>query len=74
MKIKGECTDLEKSYLRLTSEPDPSQVRPEKVLKNSLKMLLNKWKEGSAKYNYISEQFRSIRQVIFFSLSEYCEN
>lgn len=57
------CNDLEKPYLRLTSEPDPSQVRPEKVLKNSLKMLLTKWKEGTSKYNYISEQFRSIRQV-----------
>lgn len=27
-------------------------------------MLVNKWKEGTAKYPYISEQFRSMRQVL----------
>jgi hypothetical protein len=61
--IIGTCTDLEKQYLRLTTLPNPSQVRPEHVLKKSLKMLKKKWKNNEADYNYISEQFRSIRQV-----------
>lgn len=61
--IIGTCTDLEKQYLRLTTLPNPSQVRPEHILKKSLKMLKKKWKNNEADYNYISEQFRSIRQV-----------
>ena len=43
--------------------PDSSQVRPESVLKKSLKMLKKKWKNKEADYNFINEQFRSIRQV-----------
>ena len=30
----------------------------------ALKMLKKKWKNNDADYNYISEQFRSIRQVL----------
>ena len=62
--IIGTCTDLEKQYLRLTTIPNPSNVRPEQILKKSLKMLKKKWKNNDADYNYISEQFRSIRQVL----------
>lgn len=54
--------DLEKQYLRLTTLPDTSQVRPEHILKKSLQMLKEKWKNKQADYNYVSEQFRSIRQ------------
>jgi hypothetical protein len=36
--IIGTCQELEKQYLRLTTIPDPSQVRPESVLKKSLKI------------------------------------
>jgi hypothetical protein len=46
----------------LTTLPDPSQIRPEHILKKSLQMLKQKWKNKAADYNYISEQFRSIRQ------------
>jgi hypothetical protein len=60
--IIGTCTELEKEYLRLTSIPDPSQIRPEHILKKTLKMLKEKWKKKSAEYNYFDEQFRSIRQ------------
>ena len=34
--IVGTCTDLEKSYFRLTSEPDPETVRPAAVLVRAL--------------------------------------
>jgi hypothetical protein len=59
--VVGTCTDIEKRYLRLTTLPDPSMVRPEHILKKSLKMLKEKWKQNRD-YNYVSEQFRSIRQ------------
>lgn len=61
LTIKGTSQELEKEYLRLTSAPDPSTVRPEPVLNKSLKMLLNKWK-SSPDYLYTCEQFKSIRQ------------
>jgi len=38
-------------------------IRPETILKKSLKMVLDKWKNKEASYPYIAEQFRSIRQV-----------
>jgi SAC3 family protein LENG8/THP3 len=51
--------------LRITKQPDPSTIRPEPVLKESLKMLLDKWAKKEANYAYFAEQFRSIRQVLF---------
>lgn len=62
IKIVGTLQTLEKPYLRSTTLPDPSQVRPEHVLVKSLKFLKDKWKKKESDYNYISEQFRSIRQ------------
>ncbi|KAL4511745.1 hypothetical protein ABPG72_012590 [Tetrahymena utriculariae] len=60
--IVGTCTDIEKPYLRLTKEPSPDQVRPEEVLKKSLKFLMTKWRDRDCEYSYIQSQFRSIRQ------------
>ncbi|KAL1923626.1 uncharacterized protein VTP21DRAFT_8606 [Calcarisporiella thermophila] len=59
--IVGTCQTLEKQYLRLTSAPDPSTVRPLPVLKQTLELLKFKWKKES-NYTYICDQFKSMRQ------------
>lgn len=61
LRITGTGTFLEKSYLRLTSIPDPSSVRSEAVLKKSVEFVKQKWKQG-APWNYVTDQFKSIRQ------------
>jgi len=59
--IVGTCQDLEKQYLRLTSAPDPSSVRPQHVLKQTFAMLKKKWK-AKPNYKYTCEQYKSMRQ------------
>ncbi|ORZ25162.1 SAC3/GANP/Nin1/mts3/eIF-3 p25 family-domain-containing protein [Absidia repens] len=59
--IIGTATNLEKNYLRLTSAPDPSTVRPLPVLKKTLELLKSKWTE-ERNYTYICDQFKSLRQ------------
>jgi hypothetical protein len=59
--IVGCSTKLEKSYFRLTSAPKASDVRPEPVLHQTLDLLKKKWRKES-NYNYICEQFKSLRQ------------
>jgi hypothetical protein len=54
-KVTGTSTAIEKSYLRLTEQPDPSTVRPEPILKEAMDHLLKKWKEGRCEYNFISD-------------------
>lgn len=64
MKIVGTSESLEKPFLRLTGPPDPSAIRPRRVLAKALEMLQRRWKDkgGAADYEYICEQLRSIRQ------------
>ncbi|XP_036355052.1 uncharacterized protein LOC118761333 [Octopus sinensis] len=59
--IVGTCGDLEKDYFRITSEIDPSKVRPERVLKKSLELIKEVWEE-EGDYAYVSDQLKSIRQ------------
>lgn len=62
-RLVGYCEDLEKRYLRLTSEPDPAKVRPQRVLEKSLEYVLDKYNaDKKSKYNYVCDQLKSIRQ------------
>ncbi|KAJ3279535.1 hypothetical protein HK104_001385 [Borealophlyctis nickersoniae] len=59
--IVGTCKKLEKRYLRLTSAPDPANVRPLHILRQTLELLKEKWK-NEQNYTYICDQFKSLRQ------------
>ncbi|KAI2618777.1 SAC3/GANP/Nin1/mts3/eIF-3 p25 family-domain-containing protein [Hypoxylon sp. NC1633] len=59
--IVGLNQSLEKRYLRLTAAPKPADVRPEHILHQTLDLLKKKWRKD-ANYNYICDQFKSLRQ------------
>jgi SAC3 family protein LENG8/THP3 len=59
--VVGTCQDLEKGYFRLTRAPRPHEVRPQHVLERALDLLKKKWRQH-ADYNYICDQFKSMRQ------------
>ena len=59
--VVGRSDKLEKNYFRLTSAPNPDTVRPLEVLKKTLELLKNKWRDES-NYTYICDQFKSLRQ------------
>lgn len=60
--IRGTMQQLEKSYFRLTSAPDPAEVRPEPVLEKALQRLLDMISRGEGKYLYYLDQFKAMRQ------------
>lgn len=60
--IVGTLEALEKRYLRLTSAPDPSTVRPEHVLEKCLAYVTKKFKTTNKQYLYINDQLKAIRQ------------
>jgi SAC3 family protein LENG8/THP3 len=59
--IVGFNDNLEKRYFRLTAPPKPEDVRPESVLRETLDFLKKKWRKDN-NYNYICDQFKSLRQ------------
>lgn len=59
--VRGESIALEKSYFRLTSLPNPEDVRSERVLAEALQVVRYRWQEDGD-YTYAREQLRSIRQ------------
>lgn len=59
--VVGLNQSLEKSYFRLTAPPKAETVRPLPVLEKTLAMLTKKWK-AEKNYNYICNQFKSLRQ------------
>lgn len=60
--VVGRCTKLEKSYLRLTSEPNPDLVRPLHILKKAFLILMKKHEKGEVNYLYLCDQFKALRQ------------
>ncbi|KAH7350254.1 SAC3/GANP/Nin1/mts3/eIF-3 p25 family-domain-containing protein [Pyrenochaeta sp. MPI-SDFR-AT-0127] len=59
--VVGTNQTLEKSYFRLTAPPKPETVRPLPILEKTLALLVKKWK-SEKNYNYICNQFKSLRQ------------
>lgn len=57
----GTLQSMEKSYLRLTSEPDPENVRPPNVLLDCLSYVVRKYRAGNL-YQYVNDQLKAIRQ------------
>lgn len=41
--VVGTCKKLEKQFFRMTSKPDPSTVRPERILKRALSKFQAMW-------------------------------
>lgn len=59
--IVGTNENLFKNYLRLTSEPDPRDIRPYRILTQTLAELKKRWKQDP-NYVWICDQFKSLRQ------------
>ncbi|PNG99650.1 Leukocyte receptor cluster member 8, partial [Tetrabaena socialis] len=60
--VVGTCQALDKSYFRLTSQPDPATVRPEPVLERALARLVGMIAAREANYFYTIDQFKGMRQ------------
>ncbi|KAG8683032.1 hypothetical protein FRC09_016343 [Ceratobasidium sp. 395] len=59
--IVGTSKETFKHYLRLTSAPDPSTIRPLEVLRKTLEEIKKRWRQTSD-YRWACDQFKSLRQ------------
>ena len=59
--VIGQSTKLEKSYFRLTSEPQAHEVRTLDTCKKAYSRLMNLWSK-TQDYRYIGDQFKALRQ------------
>ena len=59
--VVGRSQNLEKKYFRLTSAPNPDDVRPLPILRQTLELLKKKWRDES-NYGWACDQFKSLRQ------------
>ncbi|KAK4703313.1 SAC3 family protein LENG8/THP3, partial [Phenoliferia sp. Uapishka_3] len=59
--VVGTSKKLEKPFLRLTTVPDPTTIRPLPILQQTLELLKNKWRD-EGNYPFICDQFKSMRQ------------
>ena len=62
LTIRGTSCELEKSYFRLTSAPDPATVRPAPVLEAALARLVSGHAAGGLKWSYLNDQCKALRQ------------
>lgn len=60
--VVGMNNNIEKDYLRLTSAPKPSAVRPPSVLRESLAHIKTCWMDGRRGYDWVCRQLKSVRQ------------
>jgi len=63
--IVGTCMTMEKMYIRLQSMPDPTTVRPERVLVKWADSLKKQYHNDQADWDWISDQYKAIRQDLF---------
>ena len=68
--VVGRCQTLEKSYLRLTSEPNPDLIRPPNILQKMYCLLMDKYQSKTASYTYLCDQFKSMRQDLRVQMIE----
>lgn len=61
-QVVGYSTKLDKPYLRLTTAPNPSSIRPLKVLRLAFEKHMKGYASGELKYEGVCEQLKSIRQ------------
>lgn len=69
MTVKGTCTNLEKEYLRLTSPPKASLVRPQPILEKHLRNIQESYYQGNKvhagrqrDYLWYCSQLKAMRQ------------
>ncbi|KAG8458909.1 hypothetical protein KFE25_004243 [Diacronema lutheri] len=65
--LRGRSIELEKPYFRLSAMPDPSTVRPPRVLADALEVVKRRW-ASDLDYDYAREQLKSIRQDLTVQL------